>query len=100
MSLRRSLSFLLSVLLCTPALLADTALRLTDVAAGEGDGLNGLDAAVLGDALPPTAIPGPFASYHDYRSYVDTLLPTNSIPDARRVYDLIVQAQYVAQQHL
>lgn len=41
--------------------------------------------AVLVDALPRTGIPGYFASYHDYRSYVDTLLRTNSIPDARRV---------------
>ncbi len=45
--------------------------------------------AVLVDALPRTGIPGHFASYHDYRNYVDTLLRTNSIPDARRImYDV------------
>ncbi len=46
--------------------------------------------AVLMDSLPRTGIPGYFSSYHDYRSYVDTLLRTNSIPDARRVmYDVV-----------
>ncbi len=46
--------------------------------------------AVLMDSLPRTGIPGYFASYHDYRSYVDSLLRTNSIPDARRImYDII-----------
>lgn len=46
--------------------------------------------AVLVDSLPRTGIPGHFASYHDYRSYVDALLRTNSIPDARRVmYDVV-----------
>jgi len=46
--------------------------------------------AVLVDSLPRTGIPGAFASYHDYRSYVDTLLRTNSIPDPRRImYDVV-----------
>ena len=46
--------------------------------------------AVLVDSLPRTGIPGYFASYHDYRSYVDTLLRTNSIPDARRImFDIV-----------
>jgi carboxylate-amine ligase len=46
--------------------------------------------AVLMDSLPRTGIPGYFSSYHDYRSYVDTLLRTNSIPDARRImYDVV-----------
>ncbi len=41
--------------------------------------------AVLVDSLPRTGIPGHFAGYHEYHSYVDTLLRTNSIPDARRI---------------
>ena len=42
------------------------------------------------DSLPRTGIPGYFSSYHDYRNYVDTLLRTNSIPDARRImYDVV-----------
>ncbi|MCB0039074.1 MAG: carboxylate-amine ligase [Caldilinea sp.] len=46
--------------------------------------------AVLVDSLPRTGIPGAFASYHDYRTYVETLLRTNSIPDPRRVmYDVV-----------
>ena len=46
--------------------------------------------AVLMDSLPRTGIPGYFSSYHDYRNYVDTLLRTNSIPDARRImYDVV-----------
>lgn len=46
--------------------------------------------AVLVDSLPRTGIPGAFASYHDYRTYVDTLLRTNSIPDPRRImYDVV-----------
>lgn len=46
--------------------------------------------AVLVDSLPRTGIPGAFASYHDYHSYVDTLIRTNSIPDPRRImYDVV-----------
>lgn len=45
---------------------------------------------VLLDALPRTGIPGFFGSYQDYRSYVDTLIRTNSIPDASLVrYDIV-----------
>ena len=57
-----------------------------------GGGNTGLKSyrAVLMDSLPRTGIPGYFAGYHEYRSYVDTLLRTNSIPDARRImYDII-----------
>lgn len=46
--------------------------------------------AVLLDALPRTGIPGPFASYQEYRSFVDTLVRTNSIPDAGQIrYDIM-----------
>lgn len=46
--------------------------------------------AVLMDALPRTGIPGSFTSYQEYRSYLDTLTRTNSIPDANRVrYDIM-----------
>lgn len=46
--------------------------------------------SVLMDALPRTGIPGSFASYQEYRSYIDTLVRTNSIPDASRVrYDVM-----------
>ena len=45
---------------------------------------------VLLDALPRTGIPGSFSSYQEYRSYVDTLVRTNSIPDASRIwYDIV-----------
>lgn len=45
---------------------------------------------VLLDALPRTGIPGRFNGYHDYRSYVDTLIRTNSIPNAGRIwYDIM-----------
>lgn len=73
--------YLLVCLLGTPALRADTAVRLTDIDGAATDGLNGLDAAVLGDALyfvgrpvagnralyrydgvnPPTEVPGSLA---------------------------------------
>lgn len=46
--------------------------------------------AVLMDALPRTGIPGYFASYQEYRSFVDTLVRTNSIPDAGQIrYDIM-----------
>jgi glutamate---cysteine ligase / carboxylate-amine ligase len=46
--------------------------------------------AVLMDALPRTGIPGSFAGYQEYSGYIDTLVRTNSIPDARRVrYDIM-----------
>lgn len=46
--------------------------------------------SVLLDALPRTGIPGSFSSYQEYRAYVDTLIRTNCIPDARHVrYDIM-----------
>ncbi len=46
--------------------------------------------AVLMDSLPRTGIPGPFASYQAYRSFVDTLVRTHSIPDAGQIrYDIM-----------
>jgi len=46
--------------------------------------------SVLMDALPRTGIPGPFASYQEYRSFVDTLVRTNSVPDAGQIrYDVM-----------
>jgi carboxylate-amine ligase len=46
--------------------------------------------AVLLDALPRTGIPGYFSSYAEYRSFIDTLVRTNSIPDASQVrYDIM-----------
>jgi carboxylate-amine ligase len=46
--------------------------------------------SVLLDALPRTGIPGHFSSYQEYRSYIDTLIRTNCIPDARQVrYDIM-----------
>jgi carboxylate-amine ligase len=46
--------------------------------------------AVLLDALPRTGIPGPFSSYQEYRTFVDTLVRTNSIPDASQIrYDIM-----------
>jgi carboxylate-amine ligase len=45
---------------------------------------------VLLDALPRTGIPGQFNSYQEYRSYIDTLVRTNSMPDASQVrYDIM-----------
>lgn len=46
--------------------------------------------AVLLDALPRTGIPGQFSSYQEYRTYIDTLIRTHCIPDARQVrYDIM-----------
>lgn len=46
--------------------------------------------SVLLDALPRTGIPGQFNSYQEYRTYIDTLIRTNCIPDARQVrYDIM-----------
>lgn len=46
--------------------------------------------AVLMDALPRTGIPAYFASYPEYQAYVETLIRTNCIPDARQIrYDII-----------
>ncbi len=45
--------------------------------------------SVLMDALPRTGIPGSFSGYQEYRSYIDTLVRTNSISDARQLrYDI------------
>lgn len=50
---------------------------------------------VLMDALPRTGIPGFFSSYHEYQSYLDTLLRTNSITDARQVrYDIMPHRRF------
>lgn len=51
--------------------------------------------AVLLDALPRTGIPGPFTSYQEYRSFVDTLVRTNSIPDAGQIrYDIMPHRRF------
>lgn len=51
--------------------------------------------SVLLDALPRTGIPGSFAGYHEYRAYIDTLIRTNSIPDAREIrYDIMPHASF------
>lgn len=57
--------------------------------AGRNTGLKSYRSVLL-DALPRTGIPGSFASYQEYRSYIDTLIRTNCIPDARQVrYDIM-----------
>jgi carboxylate-amine ligase len=51
--------------------------------------------AVLLDALPRTGIPGYFGSYQEYRSFVDTLIRTNSIPDASQIrYDIMPHSRF------
>ncbi|MCB0128798.1 MAG: carboxylate-amine ligase, partial [Caldilineaceae bacterium] len=46
--------------------------------------------SVLMDALPRTGIPGSFNCYQEYQSYVDTLIRTHSITDARQIrYDIM-----------
>jgi len=46
--------------------------------------------SVLLDALPRTGIPGFFSSYQEYRGFIDTLVRTNSMPDASQVrYDIM-----------
>jgi carboxylate-amine ligase len=57
--------------------------------AGRNTGLKSYRSVLL-DALPRTGIPGQFSSYQEYRSYIDTLIRTNCIPDARQVrYDIM-----------
>ncbi|MCB9157821.1 MAG: carboxylate-amine ligase [Caldilineaceae bacterium] len=57
--------------------------------AGRNTGLKSYRSVLL-DALPRTGIPGLYNSYQEYRSYVDTLVRTNSIPDASRIfYDIL-----------
>ena len=51
--------------------------------------------SVLLDALPRTGIPGYFSSYQEYRAYVDMLIRTNCIPDARQVrYDIMPHSRF------
>lgn len=51
--------------------------------------------SVLLDALPRTGVPGYFESYYEYRAYVDTLIRTNSIADASRIYlDIMPHYRY------
>jgi carboxylate-amine ligase len=57
--------------------------------AGRNTGLKSYRSVLL-DALPRTGIPGYFSSYQEYRAYIDTLIRTNCIPDARQVrYDIM-----------
>jgi len=52
---------------------------------------------VLMDALPRTGIPGQFNGYREYRSYVDTLIRTNSIPDSGRIwFDILPHDRFPA----
>jgi carboxylate-amine ligase len=56
--------------------------------AGRNTGLKSYRSVLL-DALPRTGIPGYFSSYQEYRTYIDALIRTNCIPDARQVrYDI------------
>lgn len=75
---RFTASLLLS-LLCAPALAVETSLRLTDVAPGAIDGLNGLDAAVLGDAL--YFVGRPVAGTRALYRY-DGVNPPTQVPDS------------------
>lgn len=52
---------------------------------GRNTGLNSYRSVLL-DALPRTGIPTHFSSYQEYRSFVDILVRTNSIPHAGRIY--------------
>ena len=57
--------------------------------AGRNTGLKSYRSVLL-DALPRTGIPGFFNSYQEYRTYIDTLIRTNCIPDAHQVrYDIM-----------
>ena len=63
-----------------------------------GMGMTVVAADVQGDlldALPRTGIPGQFQSYQEFHSYVDTLVRTNSISDASRIwYDILPHHRY------
>ena len=62
--------------------------------AGRNTGLKSYRSVLL-DALPRTGIPGYFGNYQEYRAYVDTLIRTNSIPDARHVrYDIMPHSRF------
>lgn len=51
--------------------------------------------SVLLDVLPRTGIPGSFAGYQEYRSYIDTLVRTHSIPNASQVrFDIMPHARF------
>lgn len=57
--------------------------------AGRNSGLKSYRTVLL-DALPRTGIPGQFNGYQEYRAFVDTLVRTNSIPDASYIwYDIL-----------
>ncbi len=62
--------------------------------AGRNTGLKSYRSVLL-DALPRTGIPGYFSSYQEYRTYIDTLIRTHCIPDARQVrYDIMPHAHF------
>jgi carboxylate-amine ligase len=62
--------------------------------AGRNTGLKSYRSVLL-DALPRTGIPGYFSSYQEYRTYIDTLIRTKCIPDARQVrYDITPHAHF------
>lgn len=62
--------------------------------AGRNTGLKSYRAVLL-DALPRTGIPGYFSSYQEYRAYVDVLIRTKCIPDARQVrYDIMPHSRF------
>jgi carboxylate-amine ligase len=62
--------------------------------AGRNTGLKSYRSVLL-DALPRTGIPGYFGSYQEYRAYIDTLIRTNCIPDARQVrYDIMLHSRF------
>ena len=62
--------------------------------AGRNTGLKSYRSVLL-DALPRTGIPGFFSSYQEYRAYIDTLIRTNCIPDARQVrYDIMPHSRF------
>jgi glutamate---cysteine ligase / carboxylate-amine ligase len=62
--------------------------------AGRNTGLKSYR-SVLVDALPRTGIPGYFSSYQEYRTYMDMLVRTKCVPDARQVrYDIMPHSRF------
>jgi glutamate---cysteine ligase / carboxylate-amine ligase len=62
--------------------------------AGRNTGLKSYRSVLL-DALPRTGIPGYFSSYQEYRTYIDMLIRTRCIPDARQVrYDIMPHSRF------
>jgi len=62
--------------------------------AGRNTGLKSYRTVLL-NALPRTGIPSLFGGYHEYRGYVDTLVRTNCIPDASKIwYDILPHHRY------